>query len=148
MLTFAALISSELLVKLAIFGAVAAGAWVVMEVVATKKPRAEQRLEEFRDPARRRGEGRDGNRGVTKRADGMARLLEKASPKLSRPLQPKSEEEVGKLRAKLNYAGFRGDVTELNAGRLGGPQNGEKHPRGQRRATADRPTGRSHSAGL
>jgi tight adherence protein C len=107
---FAALISMELLTKIAIFGAVACGAWFMLELVAKQAPRAEQRLEDFRDPTRRRGEGRDGSRGVTKKADGMARLLEKASPKISKHLQPKTEEEVGRLRAKLNYAGFRGET--------------------------------------
>ncbi len=110
MLLFASLISTPLLVKLAIFGAVAAGAWVLLELFASGKPRAEQRLEEFRDPARRRGDGRDGSRGVTRRADGMTRLLEKASPSLSKHLQPTNEADVGKLRSKLNYAGFRGET--------------------------------------
>src|SRR5262245_4206121 len=104
-LIFAALIGMELLTKIAIFGAVACAAWLMMEMFAKKSPRVEQRLEDFRDPSRRR-DGRDGSRGVTKRSDGMARLLELASPKFSKPLQPKSEEDVGKLRAKLNYAGF------------------------------------------
>ena len=107
MLIFASLISMSLLTKLAIFGAVACGAWMMLDIFSTKKPRAETRLDDFRDPSRRRGDGRDGSRGVTKRADGMARLLEKASPRMARPLQPKTEEEVGKLRAKLNHAGFR-----------------------------------------
>jgi tight adherence protein C len=39
----------------------------------------------------------------------MTRLLEKASPRMAKPLQPKSAEDVGKLRAKLNHAGFRGE---------------------------------------
>jgi tight adherence protein C len=108
-LIFAALISTPLLTKIAIFGAVACGVWLIMELVAKGSPRAEQRLEDFRDPSRRRGEA-TGSRGVTKRSDGMARLLELASPKFSKPLQPKSEEDVGKLRAKLNYAGFRGET--------------------------------------
>ena len=107
-LIFAALISTPLLTKVAIFGAVACGAWFLLELMAKSAPRAEQRLEEFRDPSRRRGEAA-GGRGVTKRSDGMARLLEKASPRMAKPLQPKTEEEVGKLRAKLNYAGFRGE---------------------------------------
>jgi len=34
-------------------------------------------------------------------------LLAKASPRMAKPLQPTSAEDVGKLRAKLNYAGFR-----------------------------------------
>jgi tight adherence protein C len=101
------MISMQLLTKVAIFGAVACGAWMMLDIFSRQKPRAEARLDDFRDPSRRRGEGRDGSRGVTKRADGMARLLEKASPRMAKPLQPKTEEEVGKLRAKLNYAGFR-----------------------------------------
>ncbi len=111
MFIFAALISSDLLVKLAIFGAAAAGAWFLLEIVSSGKPRAEQRLDDFRDPSRRRADNSDGHRGVTKRADGMTRLLEKATPRFSRALQPKSEEDVGKLRAKLNYAGFRGEAS-------------------------------------
>src|SRR5688572_16302792 len=107
-LIFAALISMPLLTKVAIFGAVAIGAWMLLELFSKSAPRAEQRLEEFRDPSRRRGEAA-GTRGVTKRSDGMARLLERASPRMAKPLQPKTEEEVGKLRAKLNYAGFRGE---------------------------------------
>jgi tight adherence protein C len=110
MFTLAALVSTPLLVKLAIFGAVALGVWFLLEVLAKGSSRAEQRLDDLRDPSRRRGDGRDANRGVTKRADGMTKLLERASPRLSKHLQPKSEADVGKLRAKLNYAGFRGET--------------------------------------
>jgi len=110
MIIIAALISMPLLTKLAIFGAVACGAWLLLDLLSAKKPRAETRLEELSDPTRRRGDGRAATRGVTKRADGVARLLERASPRMARPLQPKSEEEVGKLRAKLNHAGFRGET--------------------------------------
>ena len=38
----------------------------------------------------------------------MSKVLEMASPALSKPLQPKSTEDVTKTRAKLNQAGFRG----------------------------------------
>jgi tight adherence protein C len=103
----ATLISMQLLTKVAIFGGVACGAWMLLDLFSSKNPRAEARLDDIRNPARRRGEGREGSRGVTRRADGMARLLEKATPRMAKPLQPKTEEEVGKLRAKLNYAGFR-----------------------------------------
>jgi tight adherence protein C len=98
------LISMPLLTKCAIFGGVACGAWLLLDVLSKKKPRAETRLDDIRDPARRRSEI---VRGVTKRSGGLGRFLEAASPKMSKPLQPKSEEDVGKLRAKLNYAGFR-----------------------------------------
>ncbi len=40
----------------------------------------------------------------------MTRLLERASPRMAKPLQPKTEADVGKLRAKLNYAGFRSEA--------------------------------------
>ena len=108
MLTIAAIISTPLLIQIAIFGGVGIGAWLLLDLLSKSKPRAEARLEEFRDPSRRRGDGA-GSRGVTKRADGMARLLERASPRMAKPLQPKSAEDVGKLRAKLNYAGFRSE---------------------------------------
>src|SRR4051812_7903260 len=98
------LISTPLLIKCAIFGGVACGAWMMLDILAKKKPRAESRLEDIRDPSRRRTEG---SRGVTKRSGGFGRLLEKATPKMGKALQPKSEADVGKLRAKLNYAGFR-----------------------------------------
>jgi tight adherence protein C len=100
----ATLISMPLLTKCAIFGGVACGAWLLLDLVSKKKPRAESRLDDFRDPSRRRSEV---VKGVTKRSAGLGRLLERASPRMAKPLQPKSEEEVGKLRAKLNYAGFR-----------------------------------------
>ena len=106
----AAIISTTLMTKLAIFGATAAGAWWLMELLAAGKPRAERRLEEFREPNLRRSDARDRRQSLAKRSDGMTRLLEKASPKISKPLQPKSEADVGKLRAKLNYAGFRGEA--------------------------------------
>jgi tight adherence protein C len=102
----AALISTELLTKLAIFGGVAAGAWLLLEIISAGKPRAEKRLEELREPNSRRGDAR----GVTRRAEGMTRLLERASPNLAKPLQPKTAEEQGKLRLKLGYAGFRSEA--------------------------------------
>jgi tight adherence protein C len=105
-LATAALISTDLMTKLAIFGGVAAGAWLLLELVAKGKPRAERRLEEFREPNSRRGDGR----AATRRATGMTKLLEKATPKLAKHLQPKTAEDVGKLRSKLSYAGFRSEL--------------------------------------
>jgi tight adherence protein C len=105
--TLAAIISTSLITKLAIFGAVAAVAWWLMDALATGKPRAERRLEEFRDPGTRRS---DRSTGVTRRPVGMAKLMERASPGLSKALQPKSEADVSKLKLKLSYAGFRSDT--------------------------------------
>ena len=39
----------------------------------------------------------------------MTKMLEMATPALAKPLQPKTELELGKLKTKLSYAGFRGE---------------------------------------
>ncbi len=102
---FAFIISMSLLTKIASFGFVAALAWWLLETFASGKPRAEQRLDEMRDPMSRRGD-RDGK---TKRSDAMTEMIKKATPALAKPLQPKTEEEVGKLKTKLANAGFRSE---------------------------------------
>jgi tight adherence protein C len=104
--TFAAIMSSTTVTQLAIFGATAAAAWWVLESMARRKPRAEQRLEEFREPSSRKG---DMLRDMKAPKGAVARVLAKASPALSAPLQPKTTEEVGKTRQKLNMAGFRSE---------------------------------------
>jgi tight adherence protein C len=37
-------------------------------------------------------------------------MLARATPALAKPLQPKNELDLGKLRSKLSYAGFRGEA--------------------------------------
>jgi tight adherence protein C len=88
----------------ALFGAFAALAWLVLERVATPKPRAEQRLEEFKDPSLRKRKDADSTSTAA-----VTRVLEAAAPALSKPLQPKSEYEVNKIKQKLAHAGFRGE---------------------------------------
>ncbi len=108
----AELVSSTLVTRVAIFGCAAAGAWWLLDFLAGQKPRAEERLDEFREPNTRKSDLLRGIKGSNNSA--MAKVLEKASPALSKPLQPKTIEEVGKARAKLNQAGFRGEkATEV-----------------------------------
>ncbi|RIK78186.1 MAG: secretion protein [Planctomycetota bacterium] len=103
----AGIISHSLVTQLAIFGATAAVAWWVLDAMARRKPRAEQRLEELREPNTRKGDLlRDGK---PKGGGAMAKALAKASPALAAPLQPKTEAELNKTREKLNMAGFRGE---------------------------------------
>ena len=45
-----------------------------------------------------------------KQSDALTRVLEKASPSLAKPLQPKTEAELGKLRTRLSNAGFRSEA--------------------------------------
>lgn len=100
-----AFISQALLVKLAVFGGVAALMWVALEYFGgTGNERSEERLQEFSTANNRRGD-----KDRAKQSDRMSKLLEKASPALAAPLQPKTEEEVGKLRLRLMHAGFRSE---------------------------------------
>lgn len=99
-----ALISTELLIKLAVFGAVAIAMWFALEFFGGKgNERTDERLDELRDPSGR------GAAHAKKQNDQMARLIEQATPKLAAPLQPKTQEEAGKLKQRLQHAGFRSE---------------------------------------
>lgn len=104
---FASIVSQSTVTQFAIFGATAAVAWWLLDLVAQSKPRAEQRLDEFREPASRKGDGK--RDGKSKGAGSMARALAKASPALAAPLTPKNDAEISKTRDKLNMSGFRGE---------------------------------------
>ena len=75
--------------------------------MATGKPRQLERLEELKDPQKRR---KTTTQKALKESDTMTRMLEKASPTLAKPLQPKNAAEMGKLKAKLAHASFRGEA--------------------------------------
>jgi len=95
----------ETMLPWALFGTFAAVAWWVLEAFASRKPRALERLDEIKTPrARRKFE----EESPVKRSDTMTNILEKASP-LAKPLAPKSEAELSKLRARLAAAGFRSE---------------------------------------
>jgi tight adherence protein C len=95
------------LTPIAVFGAIAAGAWWLLESFTRKRGVTERRLEELKDPrARRRNE----QEGAVRKLDPMTKVLEKASPALAKPLQPKNEREATKLKERLSYAGFRSEA--------------------------------------
>jgi tight adherence protein C len=96
-------------VPLAVFGLFAAVAWWLLERVATGKPRAEQRLDEFREPHGRRKQ-LAAAKASGKKSEAMTKMLEKATPKFAKPLQPKSELEASKLKQRLAHAGFRNEA--------------------------------------
>jgi tight adherence protein C len=100
------LFSYETLVPLAIFGAFAALAWYVLERMAAGNPRAIQRLAELKSPYGRRNSQAE---SALKKSDAVTKVLEMVTPELAKPLQPKTEMELSKLKAKLSYAGFRGE---------------------------------------
>jgi len=95
----------ERILPFAVFGVFALGAWWLMETLSGRKSRATERLDELSNPnARRRDETLKPKKG-----DAMSKMLEMATPTLSRPLQPKTELEQNQLKAKLAAAGFRSD---------------------------------------
>ena len=90
MLFAAGLIKFETLMPLALFGMFAALAWWVLNMMAAGKPRAVERLDELKNPHKRRA----ANESAMKKSDPVTKMLEKATPVLAKPLQPKSELEL------------------------------------------------------
>ena len=92
------------LMALGVFGLVAALAWVAFDWFSGKGSRAEERLDDFRDPRKKRevlGQKKD---------DAVSRMLKSAAQPFSKPLQPKTEKEQSRLKLKLGYAGFRSEA--------------------------------------
>lgn len=87
----------------------ASAAWLLMDLVGSRASAAEQRLDEFRDPHLRRRKEMESNRRMVP-TEAVARVWEKASPALAKPLQPTKEAEVGKLKTKMTQAGFRSEA--------------------------------------
>jgi tight adherence protein C len=85
---------------LAIFGLFAIVSYWILTLLAGRRSRASERLDELRQPTRR-GE-------KPQKQDAMSKMLEKASP-LAKPLQPKTEQEVSRLKLRLGFAGFRNE---------------------------------------
>ena len=104
---YANLFDFESLLPLALFGTFAALAWWALELIATGKPRAVERLDELKNPRKRREGGQD---LALKKQDTMTKVLEKASPTFAKPLTPKNDLEMSKLKTKLAVAGFRSEA--------------------------------------
>ena len=89
----------EVIISLAAFASIACGAWAILNLIAGKRTRAAERLEEIRDPmARKRRD--DSSPGA------VNNMFEKAAPALSKALEPKSETEQSELKIRLANAGF------------------------------------------
>lgn len=103
MIFAADLIRLESFVPVALFGMFAALAWFFLEYVAAGKSRTVERLDELKNPQKRRAAAE----GAMRKSDPVTRMLEKASPALAKPLTPKNAVDLGKLKTKLANAGFR-----------------------------------------
>ncbi len=104
------LINFEQLLPFAIFGLFALGAWWALDRMASGRSRAVERLDELKNPSLRRRKSEDEGGAVVKKSDAVTRVLAKASPALAKPLQPKSEFEVNKLKMRMANAGFRNEA--------------------------------------
>jgi tight adherence protein C len=87
------------LLPFAVFGAVTCGVWALMSIWSGSRTRADDRLEELKNPMLR------GERARGKK-EGMGTLLERAAPALSKALEPKTELEHNDLKVRLSNAGF------------------------------------------
>jgi tight adherence protein C len=90
-------------IPLAVFGLFAALAWFALEYMAAAKPRAVERLDEIKNPQKRRSA-----EAILKKPDAVSMVLEKTSA-LSKPFAPKNEADANKLKNTLASAGFRAD---------------------------------------
>lgn len=86
-----------------VFAAFACGAWAVMSFLSSRNSRADERLDELRNPLLRGKDRGDEGRDATSVG---ATVMEKAAPTLSKALQPKDELEQNKLKVTLANAGF------------------------------------------
>ena len=96
------------LLPFAAFGAIAIGAWVIVDMVFNSKTKSESRLERIKQRA-------SGNSDIVKSSgggakEGITKILQSASPALSDALKPKSEKEANKMKQALDEAGFRGET--------------------------------------
>lgn len=93
------------IVMIAAFLGAASVVWLLFETFMASKSRAEERLDEMRDPSLRKGREIESPK---RKNESLGRFVEKAQA-LAKPLKPKSEFEEGKLKCKLASAGFRGE---------------------------------------
>ena len=137
----------EAVVPMALFGTFAAIAWWALDLMSSDTLRAAERLDELKDPHRRRKAAAS----ALKKTDALTRVLERASPSLAKPLQPKNKAELGKLKTKLSNAGFRSEaagtiflgfkLAGLVTGLLARRRTGHRAPRRQSKLAdlVDRP---------
>jgi len=92
-------------IPLAIFGLFALVAWFALEYMAVSKPRAIERLEEIKNPQKRRSAQSE---AILKKTDTMSMVLEKTSA-LTKAFAPKNAADASKLKNTLASAGFRAE---------------------------------------
>jgi len=87
---------------------VLAVAWLILDWLSGPQGRTEQRLDELRDPRKRR----EREAVIGSASSTVSRVLARTTPALAKPLQPKNEKESSRLRERLMHAGFRGEAAQ------------------------------------
>jgi tight adherence protein C len=90
----------------AAFAAIAIGFWVLADLFSNNKTKTESRLEQMKNRSLGKSDIVKSSGGAK---EGITKLLAQASPKISEALQPKNEKEAGKLKQKLDEAGWRSE---------------------------------------
>lgn len=85
------------LLPFAAFGAITAAVMAAASAMSKTEGRGAERLEELRNPLLR---------GKKSKQQGVAAMMEKAAPALSKAMAPKSELEANELKVRLANAGF------------------------------------------
>ena len=103
--TLTELLNSAYAIPIAGFGAIGAATWLLLDWLSPRTTRAEQRLKSICDP---RSPDTAHQSAAESRAKAVSRVLERTAPALAKPLQPTREVDAGKLKSKLQQAGFHG----------------------------------------
>ena len=74
-------LANAIIIPIAIFLAFGALTWLLLGHFMDRDDRAEQRLQELSDPRKGKSDGRE-----AKKTEAIARVLERASPALAKPL--------------------------------------------------------------
>lgn len=104
---FAFTLPLSIIIPVAIFIGCGALAWLVLGTFFNSEQNpAEHRLQAL-------NQARRGGKKEEKKSETLTKALELASPALAKPLTPKSEAEMGKLRQTLVEAGFRSESAPM-----------------------------------
>jgi tight adherence protein C len=98
--------SWETLVPFGAFLAMALAVWGGLSALAEKQSRASDRLDRW---IKGRGARQAGATSLVRQQDRIQTLVSKAAPALAKPLKPKDDAELGKIRLELLNAGFRSE---------------------------------------
>jgi tight adherence protein C len=97
--------SSDQILAVGTFGAIALLVWLALSAYSEKQSSASDRLERLMKNTL----GRRGTSGLLKKQAQLQSIVARAAPALSKPLRPKNAAELGKLRESLLNAGFRSE---------------------------------------